>query len=241
MEGAGGQQTFTEHHQEPTSPVSPHPPTSPTRVAHQLQQHKHHGLPIGAVPVMPLPQQPPLMKSPTAAAPPETADLKQSLAHSLRRPPTPPSDEDEPEPEQPAYAGYAAEPVRVLPPSAGRVIEAAPEAPYEDESFGQEYPEADQTYMEPLHQEQQQQHQQPHDQRYSVQEHPLASPTHPMADTGLTAVALYDYEAGDNDEISFEPDDIITNIDMVDAGWWRGECRGKYGLFPANYVELRQH
>uniref|UniRef100_A0A3B5KXT9 SH3 domain-containing protein n=1 Tax=Xiphophorus couchianus TaxID=32473 RepID=A0A3B5KXT9_9TELE len=41
------------------------------------------------------------------------------------------------------------------------------------------------------------------------------------------------------DEISFDPDDIITNIEMIDEGWWRGVCRGAYGLFPANYVEVR--
>ncbi|KRZ51043.1 Src substrate cortactin [Trichinella nativa] len=69
--------------------------------------------------------------------------------------------------------------------------------------------------------------------------HPLGEPTHPMADTGIRAVALYGYEAGDVDEISFEPDDIITNIDKMDVGWWRGMCHGKYGLFPANYVEER--
>lgn len=45
--------------------------------------------------------------------------------------------------------------------------------------------------------------------------------------------------AGD-DEISFDPGDIITNIEMIDEGWWRGVCRGAYGLFPANYVEVRQ-
>lgn len=47
------------------------------------------------------------------------------------------------------------------------------------------------------------------------------------------------FSAGD-DEISFDPDDIITNIEMIDDGWWRGVCKGRYGLFPANYVELRQ-
>uniref|UniRef100_A0A8C9ZWD3 Cortactin n=1 Tax=Sander lucioperca TaxID=283035 RepID=A0A8C9ZWD3_SANLU len=59
-------------------------------------------------------------------------------------------------------------------------------------------------------------------------------------DLGLTAVALYDYQAAGDDEISFDPDDIITNIEMIDEGWWRGVCRGAYGLFPANYVEVRQ-
>nr|XP_040139910.1 src substrate cortactin isoform X6 [Ictidomys tridecemlineatus] len=58
-------------------------------------------------------------------------------------------------------------------------------------------------------------------------------------DLGLTATALYDYQAAGDDEISFDPDDIITNIEMIDDGWWRGVCKGRYGLFPANYVELR--
>jgi cortactin len=78
--------------------------------------------------------------------------------------------------------------------------------------------------------------------------------------TGLSAIALYDYQADADDEISFDPDDIITNIEMVsifyrvlnsqllilnfnlqiDEGWWRGECKGQVGLFPANYVQLQQ-
>ncbi|XP_039696328.1 src substrate cortactin, partial [Pteropus medius] len=59
-------------------------------------------------------------------------------------------------------------------------------------------------------------------------------------DLGITAIALYDYQAAGDDEISFDPDDVVTNIEMIDDGWWRGLCRGRYGLFPANYVELRQ-
>lgn len=53
------------------------------------------------------------------------------------------------------------------------------------------------------------------------------------------SLSLFSSLAGD-DEISFDPDDIITNIEMIDDGWWRGLCKGRYGLFPANYVELRQ-
>lgn len=59
-------------------------------------------------------------------------------------------------------------------------------------------------------------------------------------DLGITAMALYDYQAAGDDEISFDPDDIITNIEMIDDGWWRGVCKGSYGLFPANYVERRE-
>ncbi|XP_042250274.1 drebrin-like a [Thunnus maccoyii] len=55
----------------------------------------------------------------------------------------------------------------------------------------------------------------------------------------ISARALYDYQAADDTEITFDPDDIITQIDMVDEGWWRGYGPdGHYGMFPANYVEL---
>uniref|UniRef100_A0AAR2KQC3 Drebrin-like b n=1 Tax=Pygocentrus nattereri TaxID=42514 RepID=A0AAR2KQC3_PYGNA len=43
----------------------------------------------------------------------------------------------------------------------------------------------------------------------------------------------------DDTEISFDPDDIITGIEMIDEGWWRGYGPdGHFGMFPANYVEL---
>ena len=42
------------------------------------------------------------------------------------------------------------------------------------------------------------------------QEDPLDDPNE-----GVSAVALYDYQAAADDEISFDPDDIITNIEMV--------------------------
>ncbi|VDK27387.1 unnamed protein product [Anisakis simplex] len=44
---------------------------------------------------------------------------------------------------------------------------------------------------------------------------PLSPPSHPLGTSGLTAIAIYDYQKQDDDEISFEPDDIITNIDQV--------------------------
>ncbi|NWT05581.1 HCLS1 protein, partial [Mionectes macconnelli] len=59
-------------------------------------------------------------------------------------------------------------------------------------------------------------------------------------DPGTCAVALYDYQGEGDDEISFDPDDTITHIEMVDEGWWRGQCHGRVGLFPANYVKLLQ-
>ncbi|XP_040050973.2 drebrin-like b isoform X8 [Gasterosteus aculeatus] len=58
-------------------------------------------------------------------------------------------------------------------------------------------------------------------------------------DKGTCARALYDYQAADDTEISFDPDNIITGIEMIDEGWWRGYSPdGHFGMFPANYVEL---
>jgi len=56
---------------------------------------------------------------------------------------------------------------------------------------------------------------------------------------GVCAVSLYDYQASDETEISFDPGQIITHIDQIDPGWWQGlGPDGGFGLFPANYVEI---
>ncbi|XP_050435671.1 drebrin-like protein isoform X2 [Adelges cooleyi] len=58
-------------------------------------------------------------------------------------------------------------------------------------------------------------------------------------DLGTRAEALYDYQAADDTEISFDPGDIICHIDQIDQGWWQGlGPDGTFGLFPANYVQL---
>lgn len=36
-----------------------------------------------------------------------------------------------------------------------------------------------------------------------------------IVDTGLTAIALYDYQAAADDEISFDPEDLITHVETV--------------------------
>lgn len=45
------------------------------------------------------------------------------------------------------------------------------------------------------------------------------------------------HPAAGEDEISFDPGDIIVNVEAIDEGWWLGEISGRRGLFPANYVE----
>lgn len=42
----------------------------------------------------------------------------------------------------------------------------------------------------------------------------------------------------DESELSFEPGDIIRDVETVDKAWWKGRSKdGRQGLFPANYVE----
>ncbi|XP_068560024.1 drebrin [Cebidichthys violaceus] len=59
-----------------------------------------------------------------------------------------------------------------------------------------------------------------------------------LAEQQMCVRALYDYQAEDESEISFEPGDIIKDVETVDKAWWRGWSKdGRQGLFPANYVE----
>ena len=44
---------------------------------------------------------------------------------------------------------------------------------------------------------------------------PAAPAPTSASDQGITAVAVFDYQAGDDDEISFNPNDVITRIEMV--------------------------
>ncbi|KAJ4860224.1 variant SH3 domain-containing protein [Trichoderma breve] len=68
---------------------------------------------------------------------------------------------------------------------------------------------------------------------------PAAPPAAPAsAAAGPTATALYDYEAAEDNELSFPEDATITNLEFPDEDWWFGHYGGHSGLFPANYVKL---
>ncbi|RNA14708.1 LIM and SH3 domain Lasp [Brachionus plicatilis] len=51
--------------------------------------------------------------------------------------------------------------------------------------------------------------------------------------------AIYDYDAKEDDEISFRDGDKFINCEQIDIGWMIGvhEKTGKHGMFPANYAE----
>ncbi|KIM19481.1 hypothetical protein M408DRAFT_55620, partial [Serendipita vermifera MAFF 305830] len=53
------------------------------------------------------------------------------------------------------------------------------------------------------------------------------------------ALALFDYQATEANEIGFVEGECITDIEFVDADWWHGKNQqGEIGLFPRSYVEL---
>ncbi|KAJ9610567.1 actin binding protein [Cladophialophora chaetospira] len=67
------------------------------------------------------------------------------------------------------------------------------------------------------------------------------APAHtPAQSQGATATALYDYEAGEDNELAFPENAIIHNVTFPDEDWWHGEYNGHAGLFPANYTKLNE-
>ena len=52
----------------------------------------------------------------------------------------------------------------------------------------------------------------------------------------ITAVALFDYVAAAEDELSIKEGDVIELESKDPSGWWVGRVGGKRGLFPGNYA-----
>ncbi|KAK2582098.1 hypothetical protein KPH14_002798 [Odynerus spinipes] len=59
------------------------------------------------------------------------------------------------------------------------------------------------------------------------------SPTDPNVER---VMALYPYQAQNEDELSFEKGDVITVLAKDEETWWKGELNGATGVFPGNYV-----
>ncbi|KAK4618070.1 Vegetative incompatibility protein HET-E-1 [Fulvia fulva] len=68
--------------------------------------------------------------------------------------------------------------------------------------------------------------------------HALVTASHHDA-SGLEAIAQWDYEAREENEISFHEDERITHIEKVHEDWWMGRnAKGEEGLFPENFVKV---
>lgn len=119
----------------------------------------------------------------------------------------------------PPPAGYSAPPptgYAAGPPSSGRAEERQYQPPVNDPPY---QPPAQQQAPPPA----------------VAQPPPPAAP----ASSGPQYVAVYDYTAADDDEVSFVEGDIIVNAEVIDAGWMTGMVKrtGETGMLPSNYVE----
>ncbi|XP_041815979.1 drebrin-like protein B [Chelmon rostratus] len=167
---------------------------------------------------------------------------------SSMTPPSPVSPASPASPASPVLSYSPAAPVSAAPPeTAGSPVPAADAAYTEEEEWSDEFdedadeatpeetPAQDDVYEAP------QQVGTEEDLYEDVYQHTPTNEDPNVEPSGqdICARALYDYQAVDDTEITFDPGDIVTGIEMVDEGWWRGYGPdGHYGMFPANYVEL---
>ncbi|XP_025128384.3 drebrin-like protein isoform X6 [Bubalus bubalis] len=156
--------------------------------------------------------------STTSISSPQPGKLKSPfLQKQLTQPDTPISRESPHATSRPR-ADLREEPVPSIPPCSVQV---------EEEAVYEEPPEQETFYEEPPAVQQQDASSEP------IDHYPG------LSGKGLCARALYDYQAADETEISFDPENLITGIEVIDEGWWRGYGPdGHFGMFPANYVEL---
>uniref|UniRef100_A0A8C3LAR3 Intersectin 2 n=1 Tax=Chrysolophus pictus TaxID=9089 RepID=A0A8C3LAR3_CHRPC len=67
---------------------------------------------------------------------------------------------------------------------------------------------------------------------------PSSERTTSAAPSVCQVIAMYDYMANNEDELSFSKGQLINVLSKDDADWWQGELNGVTGLFPSNYVKM---
>nr|XP_006820391.1 PREDICTED: SH3 domain-containing protein 19-like [Saccoglossus kowalevskii] len=66
---------------------------------------------------------------------------------------------------------------------------------------------------------------------------PLPSESAPRL-SGPSAVAVYDYDSVNPDDLNFNNGDVIKLLQRIGDDWYKGECNGEIGMFPKNFVEV---
>lgn len=77
----------------------------------------------------------------------------------------------------------------------------------------------------------------PAPQQQQQQQPPAPVPQQPKI---MRAQALYDFEPDPSQpgELPLRKGDIVRVLERAYAEWWRGECRGRIGIFPVNWVQV---
>ena len=57
--------------------------------------------------------------------------------------------------------------------------------------------------------------------------------------TEKDAVALFDFRARNEKELSLKKGDAVQLHTRVSSEWWKGSCGGYTGLIPHNYIALQ--
>lgn len=66
-----------------------------------------------------------------------------------------------------------------------------------------------------------------------------APPSAPTAGGGERARAEFDYDAQEDNEISFQEGEVLTDVQKLDPDWWMvTNSKGQQGLVPSNYLQL---
>ncbi len=72
----------------------------------------------------------------------------------------------------------------------------------------------------------------------AVAAHPPVGSGHPDVHHVEKARVLYEYAAGQGDELSLFVGEVVDIVEHVGSDWLKGTLHGVTGIFPANFVEL---
>ncbi|CAB3238978.1 unnamed protein product [Arctia plantaginis] len=61
------------------------------------------------------------------------------------------------------------------------------------------------------------------------------------ANQKVSCMVNFAYDASEPDELTIRQGDVIRDVERLPGGWWRGELRGRRGMFPDNFVSVLEH